>query len=116
MSKPEDLHLREEAVRLWELSVRLDDEIFNAPASMSDEAFNALEKAMADARAAYEANPIALSLDYDETSVKRCGASNAPITEDDEVLVDNHTGEMFLRSALGLPERPKDEAEQEQAA
>ncbi len=116
MSKPEDLHLREEAVRLWERSVRLDDELFNAPATMSDEAFNALEKAMADAREAYEANPIALSLDYDETSVKRCGASNVPITEDDEILVDNVTGEMFLRLALGLPPRKTVEAEQEQAA
>ncbi len=109
MSKqPDNMDMREKAVRLWELSVRLDDEIFHAPATMSEEAFTALEEAMMDAREAFEACPLRVMTDFNETRVLRCGACDAPLVEGDELLEDAYTGELFLRSALGLPARPKE--------
>lgn len=42
-------------------------------------------------------------------NVIHCGVCDAPLWVDDEVLEDAHTGEMFLRVALGLPARAQDD-------
>lgn len=44
-------------------------------------------------------------VDFDE-NLARCAASGVPLWENDEILDDQGTGEMFLRMALCLPPRP----------
>lgn len=45
-----------------------------------------------------------------------CAKSGLPIYDTDEIVEDNETGEYFLRAALGLPPRPVEEEEVEEAA
>ena len=65
-----------------------------------------LYQAMRDARAAWWDHPIDLVID-DVGTPTRCAKSGIPIIEGDEVVTDEETGEMWLRSALGLPPRPE---------
>jgi len=44
--------------------------------------------------------------DYGRGDPEICAASGVAIWKDDEVVEDLETGEVFLRSALGLPQRP----------
>ena len=48
----------------------------------------------------------------DEGKVVRCAISNVPILEDDEVIIDEETGEKILRCLL-LPPRPAEPAYEE---
>jgi hypothetical protein len=54
--------------------------------------------------------------DYNEIPLK-CAKSGVVILDDDETVVDEGTGEVFLRAAVGLPPRPQEAEEgQEEAA
>lgn len=65
---------------------------------------------------AYEAFDAPSVMTDGEGEVVRCAKTDVPIFEDDEVVDDPETGETFLRSALGLPPRPADPSEEEEAA
>lgn len=64
-----------------------------------------LRRIAAAARAAYESIECAdISVDLDDNP-EICAATGAPILEDDETVSDDRTGQVFLRSAVGLPPR-----------
>lgn len=110
MSKPDNMEERLEALRLYEEFRRLDNARAEATTIMPDEEYDVLDKAADAAQEAYDTHPTPPLIEsYDAESVKRCGVCEAPLFEDDELLVDPSTGELFLRSALGLPPRPKEE-------
>lgn len=44
---------------------------------------------------------------------KRCAKSGLVLFDEDEVIIEHETGEVFLRAALGLPPRPVDDDEDE---
>lgn len=48
-----------------------------------------------------------LYLQVDDDAVLRCAKSGIPIAHGDETVTDDETGEIWLRSALGLPPRPE---------
>lgn len=60
--------------------------------------------AFRDARAAYYDDPVPL-IERSDGMAARCAISGLPLTEDDEYVEDTETGEMWLRSALGLSPR-----------
>lgn len=70
------------------------------------------------AEQAYDDHPLTLQIDdYGYGDVKRCAKSGVPLLNDDETVEDLSTGEVYLRSALGLPARPEtvsDETEEEE--
>lgn len=108
MIKPDNMEEREEAARLYMEWHRLKVELENAreDGGEADEEFRALDaRENAAWEAAYENHPLALMTNYEGDEILRCGACKAPLIEDDELVEDAYTGELFLRSALGLPPR-----------
>lgn len=63
-----------------------------------------LEASADAARDAYEATGLDL-LDDDDGEPVLCAHTGVPLVVGDEVVVDEDTGEHFLRAALGLPPR-----------
>jgi hypothetical protein len=107
-----DLNKRNEALKLWEACLAADTEKLDAEENddIDDAAFEALGKKAETAAKAYDDHPTpALMESYDGDSVLRCALSGAPLYDTDELLEDTHTDQYFLRSALGLPPRPKEE-------
>ncbi len=115
MTKPDNMEERLEAVRLWEATVAADDAIYHASDDLPQAEFDVLEKAAQDARQAYENHPLTLMENHDGDAIERCGLTDVPLILDDQLLEDTHTGEMFLRSALGLPPRKEEVEEKEMA-
>lgn len=115
MIKPDNIEQREEAARLYEEAVAADIAVNDAPQSMPDEEFAALDLKATRARLAANNHPLEILIDNDG-DVARCGVCNAPLMADDELLEDPVTGESFLRSALGLPPRETDSDSEEEAA
>lgn len=71
-----------------------------------------LAMAVREARVALANSPIRVLTDYEGEPI-RCELSGLPIIEGDECVEDHTTGEIWLRSALGLPPRPEvDEIEE----
>lgn len=66
-----------------------------------------------EARVRYADHPVSLLVD-DDGEVRRCAKTSIPIVEDDEVVEDLDTGEIWLRSAVGLP--PRDAVVDDEAA
>ena len=74
------------------------------------------ELAVQQAEQAYRDAPgDALMEDYQNNAVL-CAATGIPIWESDEIVEDNETGQVFLRAALGLPPRPADDEDEQEAA
>jgi hypothetical protein len=110
MNKPDNMEAREEAARLYEVVVKAQDaRDDDAAQDLPEDEFKVLDASARAAEEAYEAHPLVLVTNYDGDEVLRCGACKAPLVDGDELLEDAHTGEMFLRSALGLPPRAKEE-------
>lgn len=118
-----DLAQRHEAARLhdiwhatWTKELDADED-----ESVSDADAAALtrdrQKAAFEAEAYCDGIGKTLLTDYEE-ALTRCAASGVPLWEDDEVIDDGETREVFLRAALGLPPRPIKTAlpDQEEAA
>lgn len=95
---------------------------------MTDEAINWAERipdltereeaarlllAIDNAKRAYADHPLALCGVDGMGGVLRCAISGVPLTVTDEIVEDNETGEVWLRSALGLPPRDPELVEQE---
>ena len=70
-----------------------------------------LYQAMQVAKTAWWDHPLDLVID-DVGAPTRCAKSGVPVLSDDEVVTDEQTGEMWLRSALGLPPRPETVSEE----
>lgn len=113
MSKPDNMEERLELLKLYEASVAADRAHEDAPRDMPEAEYAALAIAARNADTAYVDYPLAGLVTGYEGDVLFCGACEAPLLEDDELLEDAHTGELFLRSALGLPPRPAEEEGQE---
>lgn len=114
MSKPDNMEERLEALRLYEIFRAAEDARDDAPNSMPHDEYKALDGAADAAHQAYEDHPTpALIERFEDSQIVRCGITGVPLFETDEILEDCHTGEMFLRSALGLPPRPAEEEGQE---
>jgi hypothetical protein len=109
MIKPDNMEVREEAARLYEALVKAQDARDEASQDMPEDEFKVLDHAASAAEEAYEAHPLVLSTSCDGDEVLRCGACKAPLLDGDEIVEDPDTGEMFLRSACGLPPRAEEE-------
>lgn len=74
-------------------------------------------KAKAEAAAqAYEDAPgPALMTDWSDQPII-CAASGLPIWEDEQIVRDDESDEVYIRAALGLPPRPIEDEEVEEAA
>jgi len=92
---------REEALRLWEAEQKTLAPL-RAAMEASNERLHALE-----VRTVYE---------DDREVPERCAKSGVVLLDSDEVVEDAETGEVWLRSALGLPPRPEFPDEIEEAA
>ncbi len=105
--KLDNLDQRQEAYRLYQVYSDLFD-LWNAgPTGEGDVLDNRSRmQAAYDAYVAYaEENDAELYTDYEGNPVM-CGVSKVPLLLADELVEDTHSGEAFLRSALGLPPRP----------
>ena len=113
--KLDDMDQRLEALRLYQVYSDLFD-LWNAGPTGEGEPLDSRAKMQAayDAYVAYEVD---LYTDGEGNPLK-CGVSGVPLLGSDELLEDCHTGELFLRSALGLPPRPAqpDETDLDQEA
>jgi hypothetical protein len=107
MIKPDNMEAREEAARLYEAMAKAQDARDEAPDDISEEEFKALDDAASAAEAAYEEHPLVIDDEHGE--VLYCAACKAPLIVGDELVEDAYTGELFLRSACGLPPRAKEE-------
>jgi hypothetical protein len=130
---------RKEAMRLWEAAEAADaayqaqnypdpdpiGEKYRALHQELEERENE-ERGWAGKRAAKRAADKALD-DYPEQLLLRylagehvvacCGKSGVVLLESDEIVEDPESGEIFLRSALGLPPRPEEKDDElEEAA
>jgi hypothetical protein len=105
MTAVADLEQRNEALALWR-------KWMEAEAVAAEGGKEADIEAVAAMRAYNDHPTPALLTNFDGDGVRLCGKSGTAIFEDDEVLEDTHTGEMFLRSALGLPPREADKVEE----
>ena len=94
---------REEALRLWEAEQQM-----LAP----------LIEARVASRERLIAHPVTIRTVYedDREVPERCAKSGIVLLDSDEVVEDTETGEVWLRSALGLPPRPEFPDEIEEAA
>lgn len=63
-----------------------------------------LVEALRDARKALADHPVKVAVDT-LGEVVRCERSGVPILHDDETVEDPETGEIWIRSAIGLPAR-----------
>lgn len=77
---------------------------------------SALRRQMESARVAYEEAPGDSLLTNWQDEPILCAKSGLPILESDEYVEDEETGEHFLRAALGLPPRPVEADDVEEAA
>lgn len=81
--------------------IDVDDEVI---ADHGDANIIALNKAYDDAVGAWEANTDHAGVEMDDADTPtRCALSGFLIHYDDAVLKDENTGEIILKSALGLP-------------
>ena len=82
-------------------------------ASAKEQGLDALKAAMQAAQQAYDDHDAGSPVETDEYGkVVRCALSGVPLLEDDEVIVDEETGEKILRCLL-LPPRPAEPAYEE---
>ncbi len=109
MIKPSNMEEREEAVRLYLAMEKAQDARDEAPTELPDAEFRVLDDAAYAAEQAYENHPLTLLFCDEAEMIPRCAASKAPLLVTDEILEDSETNELFLRSALGLPPREKEE-------
>lgn len=75
------------------------------------------DKAKAAKKARYD-YPEQISTVWEDNNYvpERCAKSGVTLLNSDEIIADEQTGETWLRAALGLPPRPIEEDEQEEAA
>lgn len=112
-----DMDKRNEALALFQAWTAAEAAVEAAEEGGADSELAALRDKADDAYSAYSDHPTpALITNWSNTEVRFCGKTNVPLWEADEVLEDAHTGEMFLRSALGLPPRPETDEDVEAAA
>lgn len=102
---------RLEAARLYAVYSVLFDIWNDGPENVNPAGVRADMQAAYDA---YIANGVHLYTDGEGWPIS-CGASDVPLLASDELVEDCHTGELFLRSAIGLPPRPTEAAEVEMA-
>ena len=104
-----DLDMRNKAVAQWEAYVKRADEFHAAIEAGADETTLANLLALADAAlGTYESDPNPPLMIGHDSKVLCCAKSGVPLFESDEMVEDIETQELFLRSALGLPPRPKE--------
>lgn len=73
---------------------------------LGDQEMKSLYEAAEAAKAAYDAHTNReMLIESDEAEPDVCAKSGAPLFNDDEIVEDSETGEMFLRSELDLPPR-----------
>jgi hypothetical protein len=105
--KLDNIDQRNEAFRLYMIHSDLRDRWNNGEMAESERLD--LRRDMQEALDAYyeysAENVVDLYFDFNDDPQK-CGISGAPILTSEEFVEDVHTGELFLRSALGLPPRP----------
>jgi hypothetical protein len=86
---------REEALRLWEAE---------------QQTLAPLRAARLAAQERLIAHPEAIRTVYGDDDLQvpeRCAKTGVVLLESDEIIEDVETGEVWLRSALGLPPRPE---------
>ena len=71
------------------------------------------------AQKAWEDYPLDIEITEDDDGNEvalRCAKSGVVILNDDETVEDEHTNEVFLRVALGLPARPQEDDDKKEEA
>lgn len=112
VTKPDNIEAREEVARLYQEWMAAEEALANVTDKTPPDECEALQEACDKAENAYADHPVQLYENYSNADeIVRCGLSNVPVLADDEIVEDPGTGEIFLRSALGLPPRAKVEEE-----
>ena len=97
---------REEAARLHIEMCEAQEAVNEAPDGMPEAEFSLLVAKADQAIERHHDCPHVVQMDYDG-EILRCGMTKVPLLDGDELVEDTFTGELFLRSACGLPPRPE---------